>query len=123
MGMISLRPRFGAGAVVAGCVLSALVGCAPPVDLTNDAFVGLWECGPTKLILTAQAIETDGTTERIAWIETAKNADYGLFTTKGARYSVFDTQKDSLVFYSHERDTRLSCTRVADGNAIQRLFG
>jgi len=100
---------------MAGAALAAalVASCAPKVDLGRDLFVGEWRCGGETIALSVSTIETSAGTEKIAWIETAKNADYGLFTTKGARYSIFDQQKNSLTWHSHDSGATLACTRVA----------
>lgn len=99
-------------ALALGGVL-VLAGCAGDVDLGRDVFVGEWACGAETVTLSISSVKRGDSVEKIAWIETGKNADYGLFTTKGARYSIFDQQKNSMTFHSHESGETLSCKRSA----------
>ena len=92
-------------------LLLALAGCAGGVDLGRDIFVGEWSCGGETLALSISTIKRGDTTEKIAWIETGKNADYGLFTTRGARYSIFDQRQNAMTFHAHESGETLACTR------------
>ena len=97
-----------AGVLVAG----TLAGCTGKVDLGRDVFVGEWSCsGDKTLDLSISTIKSGDTSEKVAWIETGKNADYGLFTTKGARYSIFDQQQNSMTWHAHESGETLACTR------------
>ncbi|MBJ3775199.1 hypothetical protein [Acuticoccus mangrovi] len=108
----SATARRLAGGALLGCAVAALAGCADKIDLRDDVFVGDWNCAGKDLKLTTRTITADGITENIAWIEMAKNADYGLFTTKGAHYSVFDTQRNSITWHAHGSGETLACTRV-----------
>lgn len=102
-------PRAAAGLLLTG----ALAGCAADVDLGRDVFVGEWACGGETITLSISSVTTDAGTQKIAWIETGKNADYGLFTTTGARYSIFDQRQNSLTFHAHESGETVGCTRVS----------
>ncbi|MEM8552658.1 MAG: hypothetical protein AAGF45_09780, partial [Pseudomonadota bacterium] len=73
-------------AIALGTVALALSACIGGTNLGRDAFVGDWACEGTPVTLTVSAIQRDGAEEKIAWIETGKNADFGLFTTMGDRY-------------------------------------
>ncbi|MEM9223958.1 MAG: hypothetical protein AAGB11_16380 [Pseudomonadota bacterium] len=88
-----------------------LVGCVGG-NLGRDPFVGNWNCGEQSIELTSTTITTEDGVEKIAWIETDTNADFGLFTTRGARYSIFDQTRNSLTFFSHASGTPLSCRRA-----------
>ncbi len=110
MSVIAGRGRAAAFVLLAG---AALAGCADKVDLGRDVFVGEWSCNGGKTIdLSISTIKSGETSEKVAWIETGKNADYGLFTTKGARYSIFDQQKNSMTFHSHASGETLACVRT-----------
>lgn len=98
-----------AGAAVVGVLAGCLGGQA---DLGRDAFVGDWRCGETEVALSSQTVTVDGTTQKIAWIETGGNADYGLFTTDGGHYSVFGTTKRTLTFHDHKGGSSMSCRRA-----------
>ena len=101
----------GAGAALLAA--GFLAGCADQsVDLRKDAFVGDWTCGETRVALSSETVTVDGKTRKIAWIETGGNADYGLFTTDGGHYSVFDTQKTALTFHDHSGKTSMACRRA-----------
>ncbi len=98
-------------ALAAAAAVSTVSGCASnEVDLASDAFVGEWQCGETKLVMTAKTVELDGKTQKIAWIETGKNVDYGLFMTDGGHYSVYDTTRTSLNFHDHKGERSFGCT-------------
>ena len=78
-------------------------------SLGPNAFVGDWDCEGETVAITTSAIVTGAQTEQIAWIETGKNADFGLFTTKGARYSVFDQERNSLTLVAHADNSSRAC--------------
>ncbi|WP_162409233.1 hypothetical protein [Acuticoccus sediminis] len=99
--------------VCAALVAVGLAGClSNKADLGRDAFVGDWKCGDTRLALSSRSVDVDGKSESIAWIETGGNADYGLFTTKGGHYSVFNTTKRSLTFHDHKGGSTIDCKRA-----------
>ena len=108
---VSQGPRRIAGPVLAVCALAVLGGCNSSIDLRDDIFVGNWACEGKDVTLSVETIRTGDRTEKVAWIETGKNADYGLFTTAGARYSVYETKKNSITLHSHESGETLACKR------------
>lgn len=95
-------------AVLTVCSLTACAGSS----LGPNAFVGDWDCEGETVAITTSAIVTGAQTEQIAWIETGKNADFGLFTTKGARYSVFDQERNSLTLVAHADNSSRACRRT-----------
>ncbi|WMS42373.1 hypothetical protein RDV64_20280 [Acuticoccus sp. MNP-M23] len=101
--------------IFVACAATVVVGfvaaCAnKPIDLSSDAFVGAWRCGGTELVMTSKTVAVDGKSQNIAWIETGKNVDYGLFMTDGGRYSVSNTTRRSLNFYDHTTKMSRACT-------------
>lgn len=93
-------------------IVATLAACVGGRGLDPNAFVGDWTCGETEVALSAETIIKDGTVENIAWIETGKNADFGLFTTKGERYSINDTRRRSMTLFDHKERETLKCTRA-----------
>ncbi|ORE96264.1 hypothetical protein [Acuticoccus yangtzensis] len=98
-----------AGAAVVGLVAGCMSG---KEDLGRDAFVGDWRCGETEVVLTSQAVTVGEDSRKIAWIETGGNADYGLFTTDGGHYSVFETTRRSLTLHDHKGGNSMACRRT-----------
>ncbi len=91
----------------------ALAGCLGSGELAPDAFVGQWDCGGTPVVLSERSVSVDGDTKRLAAINTSGNADFGLTTVRGERYSIFNTRKRSLTLYSYANQETLECSRTA----------
>lgn len=87
-------------------------GCAGEPDLNDDLFVGAWQCDGAALTLTGRTVTIDGQASRIAYIETGKNADYGLFTTDGGRYSIFAQTRATMTFHMHKDGRTMACMRT-----------
>lgn len=108
-----MEPSGGLCSLAGVALIAAALGaCVGGGDLGRDAFVGDWRCGEETVTLTRTTIQTSDGTEKIAWIETDMNADFGLFTTRGARYSIYDQERNSLTLYAHESRTSRACRRT-----------
>lgn len=92
-------------------LLLLLLAACQTGDLGPDAFVGRWDCGGTALDLSVERFDFAGGENRIAFIETGKNADFSMTLTDGERFALFDVTRRTMTLVTFADGETYACRR------------